>query len=75
MPHDHHHHIDADVGDRRVFNAIAVNVGLTAVQIVDGVISGSIALIADALHNFSDAVSLIAAFAARNPGRQVSGRT
>ena len=54
MPHDHHH-IDPDAGDRRVFAAIAVNMGLTVAQIVGGIFSGSLALIADALHNFSDA--------------------
>ena len=69
MPHDHHH-IDPDAGDRRVFAAIAVNVGLTVAQIVGGIVSGSLALIADALHNFSDAISLIIAFAARKIARR-----
>ena len=69
MPHDHHH-IDPDVGDGRVFAAIAVNMGLTVAQIVGGIVSGSLALIADALHNFSDAISLIIAFAARKIARR-----
>ena len=69
MPHDHHH-IDPDAGDRRVFAAIAVNMGLTVAQIVGGIFSGSLALIADALHNFSDAISLIIAFAARKIARR-----
>ncbi|WP_106745519.1 cation diffusion facilitator family transporter [Yoonia maritima] len=65
MGHGHHHHVDPEAGDRRVFAAIAVNMGLTVAQIVGGMVSGSLALIADALHNFSDAISLIIAFAAR----------
>ena len=65
MGHGHHHHVDPDAGDKRVFAAIAVNMGLTVAQVVGGIVSGSLALIADALHNFSDAVSLIIAFAAR----------
>ncbi|SEK76441.1 cobalt-zinc-cadmium efflux system protein [Roseovarius nanhaiticus] len=69
MPHDHVH-IDPEAGDRRVFAAIAVNLGLTIAQIVGGIISGSLALIADALHNFSDAISLIIAFAARKIARR-----
>lgn len=69
---DHHHHVDPEAGDRRVFAAIAVNVGLTVVQIVGGILSGSLALIADALHNFSDAVSLIIAFGARKIARRSS---
>ncbi|MAY85171.1 MAG: cation transporter, partial [Pseudooceanicola sp.] len=48
----------------------AVNMGLTVAQIVGGIISGSLALIADALHNFSDAISLIIAFAARKIARR-----
>ena len=70
MGHGHHHHVDPEAGDRRVFAAIAVNMGLTVAQIVGGVISGSLALIADALHNFSDAISLIIAFGARKIARR-----
>ncbi|MGX9857639.1 cation diffusion facilitator family transporter (plasmid) [Limimaricola variabilis] len=65
-----HHHVDPEAGDRRVFAAIAVNLGLTVAQIVGGIISGSLALIADALHNFSDAISLIIAFGARKIARR-----
>ncbi|MDC3346971.1 cation diffusion facilitator family transporter [bacterium] len=70
MGHDHHQHIDPEAGDRRVFAAIAVNLVLTVAQIVGGIVSGSLALIADALHNFSDAISLIIAFAARKIARR-----
>ena len=70
MGHGHHHHVDPDAGDKRVFAAIAVNLGLTVAQVVGGIVSGSLALIADALHNFSDAVSLIIAFAARRIARR-----
>lgn len=68
--HDHHGHLDPEAGDRRVFLAVAVNLGLTIVQVVGGVVAGSLALIADALHNFSDAISLIIAFAARKIARR-----
>lgn len=71
MPHDHHHHhLDPGAGDRRVAWAVAVNMALTVAQIIGGVISGSLALIADAIHNFSDAVSLIVALAARRIARR-----
>lgn len=68
----HHHHIDPQAGDRRVFAAIAVNLALTVAQIIGGLVSGSLALIADALHNFSDAISLIIAFGARKIARRPS---
>ncbi|SHE97365.1 cobalt-zinc-cadmium efflux system protein [Ruegeria intermedia] len=71
--HGHHHHqIDPSTGDARVAWAIAVNMALTLAQIVGGILSGSLALIADALHNFSDAVALIIAFFARRIARRPS---
>ena len=71
MPHDHGHaHIDAKSGDRRVSIAIWANGILTVAQIVGGIIAGSLALIADALHNFSDMASLVIAFGARKIARR-----
>src|SRR5690554_6759797 len=71
--HTHGHtHLAERIGDRRVFAAIVVNLGLTVVQIVGGLLSGSIALIADAVHNLSDAFALIIAFAARRIARTPS---
>lgn len=73
--HHHHHHVDPDAGDARVFWAIVVNMALTVAQAVGGIFAGSLALIADALHNFSDAVSLIIAFAARKIARRPADET
>lgn len=71
MPHDHGDaHIDPQSGDRRVSVAIWANALLTVAQIVGGILSGSLALIADALHNFSDMASLVIAFAARKIARR-----
>ncbi len=74
MPHDHHHHPHhpglPETGDRRVLWAVVVNIVLTLVQIVAGVVSGSLAMIADAIHNLSDALSLVIAFAARRIARR-----
>jgi cobalt-zinc-cadmium efflux system protein len=66
----HHHHVDPEAGDGRVFWAVVVNLALTLAQIIGGVLSGSLALIADAIHNFSDAISLIIAFFARKIARR-----
>ncbi|MAM62056.1 cation diffusion facilitator family transporter [Maritimibacter sp. UBA3975] len=79
MPHDHakghHHHVDPDSGDRAVAAAVGVNVALTVAEIVGGILSGSVALIADAVHNLSDAVSLAIAWAARRIGRRPTDET
>ncbi len=66
----HHHHMDANAGDLKVAIAVAVNVLLTVAQIIGGVLSGSVALIADAMHNLSDAASLGIAFFARKIARR-----
>lgn len=76
MPHSHHHpHPSGEDGDRRLAFAVAVNVLLTVGQIVGGILSGSIALIADAIHNLSDAMSLVIAFAAQRIARRPSDGT
>jgi len=75
MGHEHHHHHDIEtMGDRRLIVAIAINMLLTLAQVVGGIISGSLALIADALHNFSDAAALLIAWVARRIGRQPADR-
>lgn len=68
----HHHHPGAGAGDGRMVGALAVNLLLTLVQVAGGILAGSLALIADALHNFSDAISLGIAFAARKIARRPS---
>jgi cobalt-zinc-cadmium efflux system protein len=68
--HHHHHHIDPKTGDRRMALAVGVNILLTVAQIIGGILSGSLALIADALHNLSDALSLFIAFFARKIARR-----
>ena len=54
--HSHHHH---EVTDKNLSISIFLNIGITVAQIIGGFISGSLALISDALHNFSDVISLI----------------
>lgn len=72
--HHHHHHHGEGQSDFRLAWAIAANLGLTVVQIVGGVLAGSLSLVADALHNFNDAGSLIIAFAARRISRKPADR-
>jgi len=68
--HHHHHHHSKDDSDRSLIVAVSINILLTVFQIVGGIISGSLALIADALHNLSDAASLGIAIFARKISRK-----
>ena len=69
MAHHHNHH-SKDDSDRSLIVAVSINILLTVFQIVGGIISGSLALIADALHNLSDAASLGIAIFARKISRK-----
>ena len=53
--HSHHH----DLNSRNLLISIFLNITITVVQVIGGVVSGSLALLSDALHNFSDVISLI----------------
>ncbi len=53
-------------GEKKLLVAVILNMGLTVAQLIGGIMSGSLSLIADALHNFSDAGALfIGLFAMR----------
>ena len=64
-----HHHHEART-DKGLWVAVSINLLLTFVQVVGGVISGSLSLVADALHNLSDAASLGIALFAKAIGRK-----
>lgn len=68
--HAHHHHVDPTAGDGKVAFAVGLNLALTVAQIIGGIVAGSLSLIADAMHNLSDAMALIIAFFARKIARR-----
>ncbi len=60
MSHNHNHsHV---VSDKNLSVSIVLNIGITIAQLIGGIISGSLSLISDALHNFSDVLSLLLSF-------------
>ena len=67
---EHHHHHHAPESDRGLLFAVGINVLLTLAQVIGGIVSGSLSLIADALHNLSDAASLGIALFARKISRR-----
>ncbi len=67
MSHSHthnHHHSHNDLKGRNLFISILLNILITAAQVVGGILSGSLALFSDALHNFSDVLSLVVSYVA-----------
>lgn len=59
MSHSHSHNHKHQVEGKNLLFSIVLNVIITLAQIIGGILSGSLALISDALHNFSDVLSLI----------------
>ncbi len=61
MGHEHHHHT---IRGQRLFWAVVLNAGISIAELIGGIVSGSMSLISDALHNFSDVLSLIISYVA-----------
>lgn len=63
--HSHNHsHNHRDLKGRNLFITIFLNILITLAQVIGGIISGSLSLLSDALHNFSDVLSLIISYVA-----------
>ena len=58
----HHHH---ETSGRNLAFTILLNVGITVAQVIGGIISGSMSLLSDAAHNFSDVLALIISWVAK----------
>jgi len=61
MAHSH----TSSVSLSKLFFTIILNLLITAAQIIGGLVSGSLALISDAVHNLSDAVAVILTYIAQ----------
>jgi cobalt-zinc-cadmium efflux system protein len=55
---------------RNLLISIFLNIIITVAQVIGGLISGSLSLLSDALHNFSDVLSLIVSFIAAKLSKQ-----
>ncbi len=60
-----HNHDTNQISSPKLIFIIILNLIITTAQIVGGLISGSLALISDAIHNLSDSVSVILAWFAQ----------
>ena len=55
---------------KRLLITIFLNIIITVSQVIGGIVSGSMALLSDALHNFSDVISLIISYVANKLATQ-----
>lgn len=63
MP-EHEHHNHGNLSGKNLFITVVLNVCITIAQLIGGILSGSLALLSDALHNFSDVLSLLISYGA-----------
>jgi len=72
--HHHHDHGTDQVSDKVLLWAIAINLGLSGFEFAAGLFAGSVALMADALHNTNDALGLVVAYIARRIAKRKADR-
>ncbi|RYH76246.1 cation transporter [Flavobacteriaceae bacterium 144Ye] len=71
MSHSHaHNHDHNDLKGRKLLITILLNTVITVAQVIGGLVSGSLSLLSDALHNFSDVLSLIVSYIASKLSKQ-----
>ena len=71
--HSHAEHNHATVKGKNLWYSILLNIVISIAQVIGGLLSGSLSLLSDALHNFSDVISLIISFIAnRIAGKEAS---
>lgn len=65
MGHQHdHHHDHGNLKGKKLGFSILLNLLITVAQVIGGLVSGSLSLLSDALHNFSDVISLLISYIA-----------
>lgn len=57
-PHHHHHHHTPDSSTRNIGFAFWLNLSFAVIELVGGMMTQSLAVMSDALHDFGDALSL-----------------
>jgi len=73
MTHKHQHsHGTDNVSNNVLLWSIIINLGLSVFEFIAGAISGSVALMADALHNTNDAAALLIAYIARKISKKAA---
>lgn len=76
-PHGHTHSLDARRGDsrRRIWLALGINLAMVVIGVVGGVLTGSLAVLADAGHLLSDVGAMVLALiASRLASRPAAGQ-
>ncbi|HKL19093.1 MAG TPA: cation diffusion facilitator family transporter [Halalkalibaculum sp.] len=72
--HHHHHAHGKDQTEGRLWISIFLNLVITLAEFIGGIISGSLALLSDALHNLNDTTSLGISLFARKVSKKEANK-
>ncbi len=69
MAHAHHHN---EPNKKNLLISVLLNAGITAAEFIGGILSNSLALISDAVHNLSDTMAIIISYVALKTSKKES---
>jgi cobalt-zinc-cadmium efflux system protein len=62
LPHEHDSH--STISEKNLFITMALNFVITIAEVLGGIMSGSLSLLSDAMHNFSDGIAIAISYGA-----------
>lgn len=65
--HGHSHDV-SNLSGRKIFWVTVLNATITITEVIGGLVSGSLSLLSDAMHNFSDTLSIVISYVANRIG-------
>lgn len=71
--HSHSHVHGGEINEKNLFISIILNLVITLAEFIGGILSNSLALLSDAIHNFSDSFSMLASYISIKIGKKEPG--
>ena len=68
----HHHHSTAVISEKNLLAAVVLNFTISIAEVVGGILSNSLALLSDALHNLGDGLAVLLAYIAHRVSKRES---
>ncbi len=72
--HAHHHHPTSEISEKNLLATVVLNFAITIAEIIGGILSNSLALLSDALHNMGDGFAVLIAYIAHRISKRESNQ-
>jgi cobalt-zinc-cadmium efflux system protein len=72
--HAHHHHSTSGISERNLLAAVVLNFTISLAEIIGGILSNSLALLSDAIHNLGDGFAVLLAYIAHRVSKRESNQ-